>query len=80
MELYKEEFVWQVNLYYDDRLKIESTLQENVDWAEALWEWCEETFGEQYERWVRDYRESYDCDLFCFLREEDRNWFVLRWS
>ena len=56
MELYKEEFVWQVNLDYDDRFRIQSTMPENTDWAEAVWKWCEETFGEQYERWVHDAR------------------------
>lgn len=80
MELYKEEFVYQVALYHEDRTKIEAALSDNLDPYDALWEWCEETFGEQYEKWVHEYRESYDADMFCFRKEEDRNWFVMRWS
>lgn len=80
MEVFTEEFIYQVALYNDDRLKIEETLPDDIDPYEVLWDWCFETFGNGYDRWLHEYRESHDADLFCFKREEDRNWFVLRWT
>lgn len=37
-------------------------------------EWCVNTFGDDNARWTKI------GNLIIFTNEEDRNWFILRWS
>jgi hypothetical protein len=46
-----------------------------VNWHEQeMQEWCIKTYGKDHTRWVNIDR------TFVFHNEEDRNWFILRWS
>jgi len=81
MDLYIEEHIYQVRIYDTDRRKIDDSMNDpEKDATSEIWEWCEETFGEWHGRWYHEYLEVEDADVYCFKNDEDRNWFVLRWS
>lgn len=79
MQLYTEEFIYQVLFTYADREKLsEKHKKDFYDIEVDMFDWCDETFGEQ--EWVNEYRESYDAHEFHFKKEEHRTWFIMRWS
>ena len=78
MYLHKEEFIYQVFLDQEDLTRISEKVMDG-DGHQAMWDWCDEVFGEHSEKYMHEYREVYDHDVFGFLNEEDRNWFLLRW-
>ena len=57
-----------------------SVTVDDEDSHTAMWTWCEETFGEEYIRWRHEYCEIINCNIFCFTKEQDRSWFLLRWG
>lgn len=79
MELFTEEFIYQITLDNDDIERISVTVDDE-DSHTAMWTWCEETFGEEYIRWRHEYCEIINCNIFCFTKEQDRSWFLLRWG
>lgn len=67
MQAYNEVFQYQVKI----DSAYEHLYNEYIDW-------CIETFGDIYDKWGFD--EINYSMVFKFVNEEDRNWFLLRWS
>ena len=83
MYSYTEEYIYQVSLNYDDKVRIDNMPSDEYDDTiySIVYQWCEETFGEESgDRWYHMYVDAYDSDTYCFKYEEDRTWFMIRWG
>jgi hypothetical protein len=78
MELYTEEYVYQVILSAEDLDKIYGDMPD-APFTCPIYQWCEEQFGMD-NRWYNTFSEWSNSETFCFKREEDRTFFVLKWS
>lgn len=76
MELYTEIFIHQVNLSTEDVKKIQK-MHTDLPVFEPIFEWLDETFGE--EGWKHQYFVFDDTECFAFKNETERDYFVLRW-
>ena len=60
---------------YSFKLSVKWRYTYNDNNTNIVWAWITEQYGEPGDRWIWDtYR------TFRFKNEEDRNWFILRWS
>lgn len=75
MQTIKEEYVYQVLIFHEDR---ERLYEVNDDVFEDIWAWCDSSFGT--DMWYTTYTEYTDCDIFAFKNESHRDWFVMKWS
>jgi len=75
MQLYNEEYIYQVFLNYEDTNSWYSS--NSIHGFDEVWEWCDNVIG--VDMWMHDYREIIDADVFQFKQEAHRSWFLLRW-
>lgn len=68
MKAFNEVFIYLIDLENNERF----LLSEYIDW-------CTDTFGEHGIKW-HVVNTEFDYPSIRFLTEEDRNWFMLRWS
>lgn len=79
MEIYNEEYVYQVLMNDIDRqVFYDKCDNDDFDPFQQIWEWCGEKFGN--DMWYHTYSEYNDCDIFAFKKDEHRTWFLMRWS
>ena len=55
-----------------------SDYEMNQDEFGIMYDWCDETFGE--DMWYSEYKEVSDIDVYYFKKEEHRSWFLIRWA